>query len=299
MSDLHRHPRYDARTDEDGASVCIRHERLATIVHRYSGSYYHWLIEATPRLLQVRAELAADPDMRVLVDYDDRATAPNHWTDDCLRLLGVDLRQVVRYDPSKIYVAAEVLVPGPVLSGMPIRDRITPVRQALRKKIEPSHPGCIIAVDRSAATCRRITNWETAMAAIRGACPGREVIDVDLMQLDVTRQIALFAGASLVVAAHGAGLANVIFCPPSARVLEIIPEDYRRPGLCFARLCREMGLSHRYHVVDASGANDDFAAPPGALALAVTAFLSACLPHARRSALLRGCDGDDEGVAAE
>jgi capsular polysaccharide biosynthesis protein len=39
-------------------------------------------------------------------------------------------------------------------------------------------------------------------------------------------QISLFRNADCIISSHGAGLANLIFCEPGKRVLEIFPENY-------------------------------------------------------------------------
>jgi capsular polysaccharide biosynthesis protein len=36
----------------------------------------------------------------------------------------------------------------------------------------------------------------------------------------------IFADAEIVVAQHGAGLANLVFCQPGTRVLELMPSDF-------------------------------------------------------------------------
>src|SRR5262249_13052008 len=36
----------------------------------------------------------------------------------------------------------------------------------------------------------------------------------------------VFAGAAVVVAGHGAGLADLCFCPPGTRVLELMPDSH-------------------------------------------------------------------------
>lgn len=44
--------------------------------------------------------------------------------------------------------------------------------------------------------------------------------------LSVDKQIDLFSTAEKIIAAHGAGLANIVFCNPGTAVLEVFPEDY-------------------------------------------------------------------------
>jgi hypothetical protein len=52
---------------------------------------------------------------------------------------------------------------------------------------------------------------------------GASVTTVRLEGLGLGEQIDLFAGARLVVAQHGAALANLVWCSPQTRVLEVVP----------------------------------------------------------------------------
>jgi len=55
-----------------------------------------------------------------------------------------------------------------------------------------------------------------------------------------------FAMAATVVGAHGAGLADLAFCPRGARVLELIPSDHVHPYFC--SLAQAAGLRYGYLV---------------------------------------------------
>jgi hypothetical protein len=71
-----------------------------------------------------------------------------------------------------------------------------------------------------------------------------------LDEMDLETQSALFAGAEVIVAAHGAGLANLVFCQPGTRVLELnrslVHEPHLRPW--FYLISRARGL--RYGFLD-------------------------------------------------
>ena len=54
----------------------------------------------------------------------------------------------------------------------------------------------------------------------------------------------IFAAAEVVVGAHGAALANTVFCPPGTKVLELVPTD--QPDPFFFTLARSHGLEHRF-----------------------------------------------------
>ena len=55
-----------------------------------------------------------------------------------------------------------------------------------------------------------------------------------------------FAEASHIIAVHGAGLANLIFAPKGARVLEIFPENFTKST--FAWMAARLGLDYQWIV---------------------------------------------------
>lgn len=67
-----------------------------------------------------------------------------------------------------------------------------------------------------------------------------------LEELSFRDQILLFRRAEFVIAPHGAGLSNLIFCPATAKVIEFMPEVEMRPfyWLLSAKLGLTYGLLH-------------------------------------------------------
>nr|WP_246396302.1 glycosyltransferase 61 family protein [Gluconacetobacter tumulisoli] len=68
-------------------------------------------------------------------------------------------------------------------------------------------------------------------------------VSIDPETLTLAEQIALFRGARRIIAAHGAGLANLVFCRPGARVLEIFPPDYSTPAYWLTAVAAGMKYS--------------------------------------------------------
>lgn len=64
-------------------------------------------------------------------------------------------------------------------------------------------------------------------------------------------QVRLFRSARLIVSPHGAGLANVIFCRPRTRVIELMPSV--RDNRCMERLSAVCGVHHDVVLVPATG----------------------------------------------
>ena len=62
--------------------------------------------------------------------------------------------------------------------------------------------------------------------------------------MDFDEQAAAFRQAEVVVAPHGAGLANLLFCRPGTKVLEIFPASLLRT--CYWSLAEALGLDYAY-----------------------------------------------------
>jgi capsular polysaccharide biosynthesis protein len=58
--------------------------------------------------------------------------------------------------------------------------------------------------------------------------------------MSVGQQIEKFADAEIVIAPHGAGIANIIFAPENATLIELLPKSYQHlAGWMVAKLGRK------------------------------------------------------------
>lgn len=98
------------------------------------------------------------------------------------------------------------------------------------------------ALRRGAGTTRRsIPN----LPAIASELAAHTRIPVRLERLEGTslaHQVALFRGATVVVAQHGAALANLVWVPATTAVLEVVPVGTGNRTDYFDRLCQLLGL---------------------------------------------------------
>lgn len=108
-----------------------------------------------------------------------------------------------------------------------------------------------IFISRNDAKNRRILNQGEIDAVL--AEFGYESLELTGKTFDEQR--ALFSAASHVVGVHGAGLTNILFSPPGAQVLEILPPMCAVPD--YWQLSTAMG--HRYHA--AIALDPDFPEP--------------------------------------
>jgi len=100
-------------------------------------------------------------------------------------------------------------------------------------------------VSRAAAGARWLMNEGAVTAALHAI----GIVPVVLEGMSLADQATLFAGARLIVAPHGAGLANLLFAPPDCAVLELQMDAYC--VWCYRRLSAVMGL--RYDCVVGRG----------------------------------------------
>ncbi len=62
--------------------------------------------------------------------------------------------------------------------------------------------------------------------------------------MSITEQVSLLASAKVVIAAHGAGLTNLLFCSPGTKVIELMSPDAVRPY--YHHLSNNCGLDYYY-----------------------------------------------------
>ena len=101
-------------------------------------------------------------------------------------------------------------------------------------------PGRRIYFSREGAAVRRVTNEPEIVAMLSRY--GFESIEP--ASIPFSRQAELFQSADIIVAPHGAALANLMFCRPGTSVLEFFPADYIDD--CYLRISRAMELDYHY-----------------------------------------------------
>lgn len=72
-----------------------------------------------------------------------------------------------------------------------------------------------------------------------------------LSKLSVAEQAKLFNSARIIVAVHGGGLTNLVYCEPGTKVLEIFPDQYVRHT--YYDLCQKKGLLYDYLLCESEG----------------------------------------------
>jgi capsular polysaccharide biosynthesis protein len=196
--------------------------------------FSHWLFDVWPKL-QAMQRLGVLKDAGVIVnDCGARLRA------DTLGVLGVDPGQVRLVDRAGVEVQAErALRIGAVREVLYTPPWIIEaVRGAFLPAGAPSRGSRKLYITRAGAARRRVVNEDALLELARS----RGYEPVALETLTLPESAALMSEAQAVLAPHGAGLANIVFCPADCRVVEffslhISPEYWllaARMGLDYA-----------------------------------------------------------------
>ena len=130
-----------------------------------------------------------------------------------------------------------------------LRDRIAIARQRLDKIWDADHEK-ILVIARGSPNKFYIERGEST-GSLRRAVPNLDVVTgclenavlVELEGMSLSEQIAHFSEADVVIAQHGAALANMIWCKKAALVMEIKP-SYLVGGDVFEVLTRTQGVNY-------------------------------------------------------
>ena len=211
--------------------------RLGVLAARGDVNYYHFLMDVVAKLgvLEQTPEIA--PPERWY------APAGAGFQRELLELAGIrpeDLVDALEHS----HVSADVLVvpAPPAMSEKNPPWAVTWLRERLLPQVETTGPRRRIYVTRGpSANNRTVLNDDEVTAALEAR--GFEMVDPGAMS--VTEQIRTFATAEVIVATHGAALANLVFASPGATVIELFPVGCLLPD--YWRLASGVpGLRYRY-----------------------------------------------------
>jgi capsular polysaccharide biosynthesis protein len=218
------------------SSLPVKVQRATWVIERVYHNYSHWLTAHLPKLLLLKSRDMLDD---VLLPPDRPA-----FVDDSMRAVGIEPEQFATFDPSRPLRVAELTVLE--------TDRFRPellrsVREAVVNKAE-RQPWRRLYVSRAKASRRRLLNEDELWPLLEQA--GFERVFLEDHPFDA--QVRLMQEAAVVVAPHGAGLTNVMFCAPGTGVVEIADLSFPNPN--FYAVASAAGL--RYAIVEAEGVGD-------------------------------------------
>ena len=203
-------------------------------VKRGATNYGHWLAEMLP--VALLAQRLLGPGLRFLVPPAGGALGAA--IRDSLALAGIGAERLVplHYD-APVRVGELVMAHGLSLHGTFLSPVVAEALQAMAAEVPASAPGCKLWVSR-AGWPRSL--WQEDKVAAVLADMGWRVVEPG--SLPFAGQVALFKGAARVAGVMGAGLANLLFAPPDARVDVFAPANM--PDTFFWLIAALRGLDY-------------------------------------------------------
>lgn len=200
-------------------------------------SYFHWLLDALPRLGIITA---AGMDLSAIDHYlVPRSRLPA--IRQSLELLGIEAERCHALDYRSSVGLDTLLLPSmPGLTGNPAPW----VRDFLRQAFLPAARDVPDRLPRRFFVVRRGTRRILNEAALAPVLKRFAIEPVQPERLSFLEQVALFARAELVVAPHGAALANLVFSRENTSVVELFSPNY--VNVCFWAIAQLGGMRYSY-----------------------------------------------------
>lgn len=214
----------------------VRLKKATWITERVYHNHSHWLTAHLPKLLLLRERgMLAD----VLLPLE-RSSA----IDDSLRLVGLDPADFRSYDPGRPLIVDALTVLGtdrfrPELLQMIPRAFGVMAERLPRKKV---------FISRVEATRRRLLNEEEIWSLLEPH--GFERVRMET--LSFAAQVDLMRETAVLVAPHGAGLTNMLYCPRGAHIVEIADLSFPNPNFYAVA----SAMSHHYWIAPAKSLGD-------------------------------------------
>jgi capsular polysaccharide biosynthesis protein len=200
-------------------------------------NYFHWLLDGILPLTLLSAY--APPDAKLLLPATLRRlfkASPgicNHH--DILRITGLAGLPMAEYAEPYVDVEDAYFLENGFIHNMPA-DCLREFRTRIMRDRKTPQRDLKLYITRR--TMRRVSEESLVPRFMRHHGFSTHMLE----DLSFDEQITLFSQAEFVVAPHGAGLANLLFCQPGTKVLELCPETEYRPF--FAYMSSKLGLTH-------------------------------------------------------
>ncbi|MGB3401079.1 MAG: tetratricopeptide repeat protein [Microcoleaceae cyanobacterium] len=199
--------------------------------------YFHWMVDILPRIaLLKRSGIDIDKIDNFIVN-----SIRLPFQQETLQKLGIPLNKVLESDQFSHIQASQLIVPSfagylgwlePWAIDFLRQQFLTP-----EVKAKSGYPQRIY-ISRAHARHRRVLNETEVMEKLSQY----GFVSIQLETLSFTEQVALFSQAEAIIAPHGSGLTNIMFCHPSAKVAEFVSPHYNRHY--YWVISQYLGLQH-------------------------------------------------------
>lgn len=222
--------------------ICFKryNNYIATLTTSHQSSYFHWLFNVLPKFhLLEKSGIGYD---KIYIEVK------NKFQKETIKILGYDNEKLINSSVCKFLSAPNLIVPS-----LPDYDNVCNItawtceflRQSFLNYNFQSLNPCLrkykrIYISRADATRRKISNEFEIISFLQRY----EFSVVKLECLSFLEQVDIFRNVEVVVAPHGGGLSNLVFCSEKTKIIEIFSPNYI--VLCYWFLSQHIGLDYYY-----------------------------------------------------
>lgn len=196
--------------------------KVAVITQFPFDNYFHWLTEVLARLALLEIQG---------IEYDWLYVPQNNkYMKTSLSLWGIDSQKILSPDENSIICADEIILPsltthvsfGNALFAAYVHPELLKyvrnklLAQTLLKFSHLAFPSKVF-ISRKDAPIRNIINEDEVFQEFEK----HGFVRYQLSQLSVPEQIMLFHNAKIIVSPQGTSTANIIFCTPKTKIIEL------------------------------------------------------------------------------
>ncbi|NEN93107.1 MAG: DUF563 domain-containing protein [Okeania sp. SIO3H1] len=219
------------------------HGKVAVLSVLSGNVYFHWVVDLLPRIEILRQGINLEEiDWFLVNDYQQP------FQQETLKILGIPEEKILASDRHPYIQAEELVVPSySSYLGWLQPWGVKFLREVFLKEriIEKSQLPERIYISRGNARYRRVMNEPEVVEILSKF--GFTCITPESMSLE--SQIATFAHAKIIVAPHGSGLTNIVFCNPETKIIELFSPNYLR--YYYWHISQLLGLEHYFLVGEA------------------------------------------------
>ncbi len=204
----------------------IRLSHIIPLMNRLSNNYSHWTID---NLTRIALFLKQDPTARHQYHLAINHNAPAYVTDSLVHLIGWPSERIIRFKNNDVAEVSDcIFISYPVQ-----RDASTLMTYAYPNEIYQVLNQYAVTnihltgnqlptnfiISRAKSIERNLVNEQVLVDKFRDI--NMEIVQLE--DLNFVEQVQLFQNARLIIAAHGAGLTNTLYCNKNAFVFELFP----------------------------------------------------------------------------
>jgi capsular polysaccharide biosynthesis protein len=209
-------------------------------------NYFHFLFDILPKIYLLSSEINLKE-----IDYF-YVSEPEKYQIEIFKLLGIKEKKLLSSKKYNHIFANEIFsVDHPwyndgfvqynvrkLPSWIILKNRKTFLQNSFKKFRNGKENKLFLDRSQSKYNHCQISNFET----INYLIVKKKIKIFQLEKISFLEQVNLLKNSSIVIAAHGAALANIIFCKPYTKIVEIIPSNH--PNKQTKRICKILNLKY-------------------------------------------------------